>query len=231
MPDNAPVGATTVAADELDFVNGVAQTEPRPKAQRVKIGSGGDGQFNDATAATPLPTADPGLGADGDTPPALAANASGVRGWLRAILEKLSTTATSWLAVRLTDGAGYIGTTAGRLHVDDGGQSLTVDGTLGLSSAGDVAATLTDGRKTVTTPATAVALRGALACKWVQVVALKTNTQQVNVGGTGVLATAGASTGTPLDPGQSTTIPVDDAAKVFVDARVAGEGVSFTVGS
>lgn len=110
---------------------------------------------------------------------------------------------------------------------NDAGNPLTTTPT----GAGDVAATLTDGRKTVTTPGTAVAVRATLACKWVQVVALKTNTQQVNVGGSGALATAGASTGTPLDPGQSTTIPVNDAAKIFVDARVAGEGVSFTVGS
>lgn len=109
--------------------------------------------------------------------------------------------------------------------------TLTVGGTITPTAAGDVAGTLTDGRKTVTTAGTAVAIRASLACKWVQVTALTSNTQQVNVGAGGVLAAAGTSTGTPLAAGQSTTIPVDNASKVFVDARVAGEGVSFTVGS
>jgi hypothetical protein len=99
------------------------------------------------------------------------------------------------------------------------------------SSSGDVASTLTDGRQTVATPGTAVALRASLACRWVIVTALRTNTTQVNVGGAGALATAGGSTGTPLLAGESVTIPVDNASKVFVDARTAGEGVSFTVGA
>jgi len=102
--------------------------------------------------------------------------------------------------------------------------------TAGLAKT-DVATTLTDGRKTVTAPGTAVALRASLACKWVTVTALSSNAQQVNVGGSGVLAAAGTATGTALDAGTGVTLPVDDAAKVFVDARVAGEGVSFTVGS
>jgi hypothetical protein len=99
------------------------------------------------------------------------------------------------------------------------------------NSAGDVAGTLTDGRKTSSSPGTAVAVRASLACKWVCVTALKTNTDQVNVGGSGVVAAAGSSTGQPLAAGESVTLPVNDAAKVFVDVRVSGEGVSFTVGS
>jgi hypothetical protein len=98
------------------------------------------------------------------------------------------------------------------------------------ATADAVVGTLTDGRKTVTTAGTAVALRATLACKWVQVTALTSNTQQVNVGAAGVLAAAGSSTGTPLARPVDHD-PVNDAAKVFVDARVAGEGVSFTVGA
>ena len=99
------------------------------------------------------------------------------------------------------------------------------------STSGDVATTLTDGRQTVTTPGTAVAIRASLACRWVIVTALRTNTAQVNVGGSGVLATVGGTTGTSLLAGESVTIPIDNASKVFVDARTAGEGVSFTVGA
>jgi hypothetical protein len=99
------------------------------------------------------------------------------------------------------------------------------------TTAGDVATALADGRKAVTTPGTAVALRTTLVCKWVCVTALKTNTSQVNVGGSTVLAALGTETGQPLGAGESLTIPVNDVAKVFVDARVATEGVTFTVGS
>jgi hypothetical protein len=109
--------------------------------------------------------------------------------------------------------------------------TLTISGAVTVAAAADQATTLTDGRKTVTVPGTAVAIRTSLACKWATVTALTTNTDQVNVGGSGALATFGSTTGTPLLPGGSITIPVDNANKVFVDARVAGEGVSFTVAS
>jgi hypothetical protein len=100
-----------------------------------------------------------------------------------------------------------------------------------MAGAADVVGTLVDGRKTVTTPGTAVALAASSACKWVTVTALLSNTGQVNVGGSAVLATLAGSSGTPLTAGSSVTLPVNDPSKVFVDARVAGEGVSFTVGA
>lgn len=96
---------------------------------------------------------------------------------------------------------------------------------------GNVASALVNGRQVVPAPGTPVALRGALACRWVTVTALPANTGQVNVGGAGVLATTGGATGVPLIAGASVTIPVADASLLFVDARVAGEGVSFMVGS
>jgi hypothetical protein len=157
-------------------------------------------------------------------------------GRLKAIASAVATTATNFLAVRLTDGAGYLGVTSGRLHVADGGVAIHTDGS-GVTQptaptvAGDVVTALVDGRKTVTTPGTAVALRGSLACKWVQATALKENQGQVNVGGSDVLAAAGSYVGSPLDPGQSVTIPVSNANLVYVDARVAGDGVCFVVGS
>jgi hypothetical protein len=95
----------------------------------------------------------------------------------------------------------------------------------------DVAATLTSGRKTSSIVGTAVALRSTLACKWVQVTALVTNTTRVYVGGTGTLATAGSQTGTPLAAGESVTIPVADAASILLDVLTSGEGVSFLVGA
>ena len=98
-------------------------------------------------------------------------------------------------------------------------------------SAGDVAGTLTNGRKTVTTPGTAVALSASAACAWVSVTALPSNGDVVAVGGSGVLATVGSETGLLLGPGASVTVPTNNVSKVFVDAVVAGNGVSFLAGA
>lgn len=96
----------------------------------------------------------------------------------------------------------------------------------------DVVSTLTNNRKTVTAAGTAEALVAtATPCKWVRVCAFGGNTQQVQIGGSGVVAASGSSTGVLLFAGEKETIPVDDVHKVFVDARVSGEGVSFYYGS
>lgn len=56
LPDTG-VGTVPVAADELSSVNGVAQSAPLPKAQRVLVGySTGSGAFWDITPLKPLPT-------------------------------------------------------------------------------------------------------------------------------------------------------------------------------
>jgi hypothetical protein len=62
------------------------------------------------------------LGATAD-----AATANTVVGRLKAIANALATTASNFLAVRLTDGTSYLTSTAGRLHVADGGVALNVD--------------------------------------------------------------------------------------------------------
>lgn len=108
------------------------------------------------------------------------------------------------------------------------GTTLTVN----QAAAADQASTLTDGRKVVVAAGTPVAIvSSSTPCKWVTLTALLTNTRQVNVGGSDVLATVGSDKGTPLNAGDSATIPVANANAAFVDAQVNGEGVSFTVGA
>lgn len=217
------------------------------KVERIKIGYGADGALQDVTAAAPLPITDAAVIA------ALATILGAVDGLegkdyatqatLAALLTSVNLTATTEAAVlaKLSADPATQATLAAVLTKLNA--SLAVTGPLtdtqlrasalstAPSSAGDVATTLTDGRKTVTAAGTAEAIRSSLACRWVTVTALLTNTAQVNVGGSGVLATLGASTGTPLEAGQGMTVPVDNASKVFVDARVSSEGVSFTVAS
>ena len=112
------------------------------------------------------------------------------------------------------------------LTVEENGTPRPLD----VQDLGDQVDDLSDGRKVVTTPGTAVAIATSTPCKWVLVTALKTNTAQVNVGGSGVLAEAGSETGQPLAAGDGVTFPVSDVAFVYVDARVEGEGVTFTSG-
>lgn len=225
MPASFPTTTVTVGNEvevKSDVGNPVPTADAQAQASLAQIAAHLLLEASSEDAATILDAIRASTGATSDT-----ATASSVIGRLKAIANSLATTASSWLAIRLTDGTNYLGTTNGRLQVADGGIPLNTTPNI----AGDVAATLTPGRQTVTTPGTAVAIRASLACKWVQVTALKTNTGQVNAGGSGVVATAGSSTGDPLNAGESVTYPVDDANKVFVDARIAGEGVSFTVGS
>lgn len=104
--------------------------------------------------------------------------------------------------------------TAVEFHADQ----VTIDGKLAL----------VERVKVVGTP---VALAASTPCKWVTITALPSNTRQVNIGAAGVTSVSGSDTGVPMLARDSVTIPVADVALLFVDALVAGEGVSFLVGS
>lgn len=93
------------------------------------------------------------------------------------------------------------------------------------------AAALGNGRQTVTTPGTPVALAGSTSCKWVTITGETDNTNIVVVGGSGVVAALATRTGKPLWPGQSFTIPIDNLADVFIDAITATEGVTYVYGT
>lgn len=90
-----------------------------------------------------------------------------------------------------------------------------------------------DGRQVVASAGTRVALTStSTPCSWVMVIALTSNTMQVNVGDNGVVAATGATErGVPLSAGDSVVLPVNDASKVFIDSRVNGEGVTYLYGS
>lgn len=62
MADNITTTDGTVATDEIDTLNGAPQSAPKPQAQRVKLGHGADGVFNDASDDAPLPVRDVNAG-------------------------------------------------------------------------------------------------------------------------------------------------------------------------
>lgn len=86
------------------------------------------------------------------------------------------------------------------------------------------------GGKNVAVPATPEKLIGVeTKCRMVAVTARPGNTGPVAYGmGNAVRATAGAEIGALLAAGGSVSLPVADVSLVWIDAKVAGEGVSFT---
>lgn len=86
-----------------------------------------------------------------------------------------------------------------------------------------------EGRKTVTTAGTQVAIAGSTACTLVIVQALLPNSQPVTVGTTAVEGATATRTGIALLAGDTLPIAVSNLNQVFVDALVSGdlEGVSF----
>lgn len=102
------------------------------------------------------------------------------------------------------------------------------DGTWAEVVAVGGAGAITSTRKTVTTPGTAVALVAtSTPCREVMVTALITNSSYVAIGGSAVLCTAGSEKGVFLAPGQGAVLSVNNVALLYLDALVAGEGVSF----
>jgi hypothetical protein len=86
-----------------------------------------------------------------------------------------------------------------------------------------------DGRAVVTTAGTAVPISSKSVFAYgVAVTALSTNTGVICVGSTTVVAAAGTRRGSPLNAGDSVLIDIDDISRVYIDATVSGEGVSYT---
>ena len=113
-------------------------------------------------------------------------------------------------------------------------QILKVDGTMinpatdESVKAGTIYTTIGDGRKIVTTGGTAVALAASTECYKVDITAETSNTNEVVIGGSTVVAAEATRRGVPLDPGATLTLHIDNLAKVYVDAVTDTEGVTFT---
>jgi hypothetical protein len=88
---------------------------------------------------------------------------------------------------------------------------------------------ISSGRKVVAVAGTAVAL-GATGTriKKVVVTALMGNGDDIVIGGIDVVAALATRKGTPLMPGASIDVPLDDLANIYIDSVNSGDGVSFT---
>ena len=88
---------------------------------------------------------------------------------------------------------------------------------------------IADGRKVVAVAGTAETLvAGSTPCKKVNITAEVDNTLAVVVGGSTVVAALATRRGIPLLPGESTGwFEIDDLLDIYLNAIVAGEGVTY----
>lgn len=88
--------------------------------------------------------------------------------------------------------------------------------------------TVADGRQTVTTAGTRVALSAtSLVYDSVDITAETDNTGIVVVGGSTVVAALATRRGTPLNAGDTITLCNVDLAKVYIDSMVSTDGVTW----
>lgn len=106
---------------------------------------------------------------------------------------------------------------------------MRLGGVVNTTDGGEAYTTIRDGRQTVTSPGTAVALSTQqIRIRKVEVTGLLTNQDVVAVGASTVVAATSGFRGTPLMQGDTATFYVDDLRKIFINARAGGDGVSFT---
>lgn len=80
-----------------------------------------------------------------------------------------------------------------------------------------------NGLTTVTTAGTAVQVQSTTAIKSLTIRALKSNTGLIFVGSSAV----SSANGFQLSPQETVSLDIDNTSKVYIDAAVSGEGVTF----
>lgn len=117
-------------------------------------------------AANRLPV-DAGQGAAGDSPPALATNASGTIGWLRATIDRIGEVQTNPTANTLLDRLKSLATAlAGTLSVVAGGRTVVIGGTFtrpadtNAYAVGDLVANTTTASAVAAIPVAAARVNG-----------------------------------------------------------------------
>ena len=114
--------------------------------------------------------------------------------------------------------------TGGTLAMDE----LTANGaTAKRQWVATVYTSITSGRKTVATAGTREQLAASTAARRVEITAETDNTGVVVVGGSTVVAALASRAGTPLNPGDTITVEIDDLAKIYMDVTVNGDGVTY----
>lgn len=87
---------------------------------------------------------------------------------------------------------------------------------------------VTSGRKTVASAGTAEQITTTLTpIRRVDITAETDNTGKIALGGSTAVATEGSQQGVILEPGQTYTFHITDLSKIYVNATVNGDGVTY----
>ncbi len=105
-----------------------------------------------------------------------------------------------------------------KLNVDSSGNITIIES--GFSTIGT-------GRKTVTPAGTAVAIASSTTVKRVIIQAIVDNTDVIYVGDSNVVAADGSERGIGLYASNVIELRANDLANIYVNSRVAGEGITF----
>lgn len=109
------------------------------------------------------------------------------------------------------------------IGLDSGGAASMLALLQEIADSTVASSTIGSGQKNVTTAGTALAIATSTVCRCVIVKAKSGNTGSIWVGTTGVINT----TGYELFPLDFVALSIDNLSKVFIDASVSGEGVTF----
>lgn len=128
-----------------------------------------------------------------------------------AILQGIDDLITSRLPASFGAGGG--------IKIDGSGTALPISGSVSIN----VPTVIYNGKKTVTTAGTRVALASSQSCKSVLVKALVTNVGYIYVGDASVSST----TGFQLISGESVSLDISNTSTIYIDSSVSGEGVTY----
>ena len=102
------------------------------------------------------------------------------------------------------------------------------DGDGGGAIPGYTPVDIGSGRQVVTLAGTPVALAASELISGVIIVSELDNTGVICVGGSGVIANQATRVGVPLYAGDGVIITINDISKIYIDATVSGDGVTYT---
>ena len=116
------------------------------------------------------------------------------------------------------------------IRVDPTTGALLVDQPSGSGNNPLTPSSITEGSKVVSIAGTPETLVGtSTPCKYVFLQAYLSNTDNVAFGGSATVDPSGTGDGTLLEPGDSCTVFISNAQKIFLDAVVSGEGVRYNI--
>lgn len=107
--------------------------------------------------------------------------------------------------------------------VDSNGDQVTAFG-----GSVNPPSSISSGSKNVSSAGTAETLGASVAIKRVFITARRNNQGEIVFGGSNAKAAIGVRVGTPLSPGDTQIVEINDLSKVYIDAEVSGDGISYT---